>query len=310
MAIKELAYKDHDEWLAIRAKYIGGSDASAIIGKNPWSSPYTLWAEKTGKIPPVEEKLVMRVGAYLEEFVAQEFEARTGKKVRRKNRTLVNDEYPWACANLDRTIIGEKAFLECKTTGSLTVKKQVNGQEFPDIYYAQCLHYLAVTGYKKCYLAVLVENRDFYIFEMERDDEQIGALMLWEKEFWNCVQTNTPPPVDGSESTSDTLTTLYPESDGSTVDLFAYESEIEQYLSLKQQAKDLSQLAEEKANILKEVMKEASKGVCGPYKISFGTQTRRSLDTKRLIAENKTLDLTPYYTESIYRAFKVTGGKQ
>ena len=307
--IKELTYKNKDEWLAIRGKYIGGSDAGAVVGKNPWKSAYELWAEKTGRIPPAEEKLVMRVGSYLEEFVASEFETEMKKKVRRKNRVLVNDKYPWACANLDRTIVGEKAFLECKTTQSLTVKKQVNGTEFPDIYYAQCLHYLAVTGYTKCYLAVLVENREFKVFELERDEEQIDALMAVEEEFWTHVTTDTPPAVDGTESTTETLSLLYPESDGSTVDLFAYEPEIEMYLKLKQQIKEKTAEADEKANIIKEAMKEASKGTCGKYKVSFGSQTRRSFDQKRFEAENPTISLDNYYSESSYRTFKVTGGK-
>lgn len=308
--IAELKYESHDEWLKIRSQYIGGSDAGAVTGKNPWMSQYELWAQKTGKIPPTEEKLIMRVGSYLEEFVAAEFEARTGKKVRRKNRTLVNDEYPFACANLDRTIVGEKAFLECKTTQSLTVKKQVGGAEFPDIYYSQVLHYLAVSGLQKAYLAVLVENRDFFIFELDRDQEQIDALMALEKDFWSHVLSDTAPPVDGSDSTTETLATLYPNSDGSTADLWAYESEVEQYLALKDQIKDLTKLADEKANVIKEAMKEASKGIAGPYKISYGNQIRKTLNSKQLFEEHKEINPDAYYSETQYRVFKVAGGKK
>ena len=307
--IKELQYKDHDEWLALRQGYVGGSDADAIVGKNPWKSMYELWAEKTGKLPPTEEKLIMRVGSFLEEFVAEEFERQTGKKVRRKNRVLVNDKYPFACANLDRTIVGEKAFLECKTTQSLAVKKQVGGEEFPDIYYAQVLHYLAVTGYERAYLAVLVENREFHIFTLERNEEEIGALMMLEREFWRQVESNVAPPVDGSESTSETLEILYPEADGSTADLWAYESDIDAYMGFKRQIKELTTLADAKANVIKEAMKNASKGVAGKYKVSYPTQVRRAFETKRFEAEHPDIDLSSYYAESSYRIFKVTGGK-
>ena len=64
MAITEISTvgMPHDEWLAIRQNSIGGSDASAIIGLNPYMSAYTLWAMKRGKTPPPEENEAMRIG--------------------------------------------------------------------------------------------------------------------------------------------------------------------------------------------------------------------------------------------------------
>ena len=47
--VKEIPFKDHEEWLSIRKKYIGGSDAGAIVGLDEYKTPYSLWAEKTGK---------------------------------------------------------------------------------------------------------------------------------------------------------------------------------------------------------------------------------------------------------------------
>ena len=70
--VNEIKYKDHDEWLSIRSRYIGGSDAGAVIGMNPYKSAYTLWAEKTGKIPGFEGNIITKVGAYLEDLVAQQ----------------------------------------------------------------------------------------------------------------------------------------------------------------------------------------------------------------------------------------------
>ena len=42
----------HEEWLEERRKSIGGSDAAALVGMNPYVTPYTLWADKTGRLPP------------------------------------------------------------------------------------------------------------------------------------------------------------------------------------------------------------------------------------------------------------------
>ena len=60
-----------DAWLEERRKSIGGSDAPSIIGLNPWQSPYTVWADKLGKLPPKEDNEAMRLGP-LEELLADE----------------------------------------------------------------------------------------------------------------------------------------------------------------------------------------------------------------------------------------------
>ena len=52
MGIQKISYSNHEEWLSIRNKYIGGSDAGAVVGLDDYKSPYSLWAEKTGRIPP------------------------------------------------------------------------------------------------------------------------------------------------------------------------------------------------------------------------------------------------------------------
>lgn len=44
--ITQIKTGSREEWLELRKKYIGGSDASAVIGANPYRSAYALWAEK------------------------------------------------------------------------------------------------------------------------------------------------------------------------------------------------------------------------------------------------------------------------
>ena len=190
--IRKIKTASHEEWLALRRQYIGGSDAAAVVGLNPFSSPYSLWAEKTGRVPGFAGNLATEVGTYLEDFVAQKFAA-TGKKVRRVNRSFLNSDFPWAIANIDRDVVGEDAGLEIKTTSELNMKS-FKGGEYPANYYVQAVHYLAVTGKARWYLAVLIGNRDFRIFTIERDEAEIAALMDAERDFWEHVQTDTPGP--------------------------------------------------------------------------------------------------------------------
>lgn len=303
--IKEIAYKDREEWLSIRKGYIGGSDAGAVVGLNPYKSAYTLWAEKTGKIPEFEGNLITEVGAYLEEFVAQLFMSKEHKAVRRKNRILVNEDYPWACADLDRMVVGEKAFVECKTTNSpIAIKKFKNG-EYPEMWYCQMTHYLAVTGLEKAYLAVLVECRDFKVFVLERDEEEIKALMEAEKDFWNLVKTDTAPTADGTKSTSDTLVDIYPNSNADTVNLFGYENELQQYMAINTQIKALETQKDEIANKVKAFLAEAGRGENDHYRVSWTASERKTLDTKKLIADHPEINVDDYYKISTTRTFRV-----
>ena len=304
--ISEIKYANHDEWLAIRHKYIGGSEAGAVIGMNPYKSAYTLWAEKTDKIPQFGGNLTTEVGAYLEEMVAQLFERETGKKVRRKNATMVNDLYPFACANVDRMVVGEKALLEIKTTNSIPIMRQCRGTEFPEAYYCQVVHYMAVTGLEKAYLAVLINCRDFKVFELQRDQAEIDALMKAEEEFWGYVQSGKEPPVDGTDSTSETLQTLYPNSDGSDISLDMYLSAFEIYNDISRQIKELTGIKDQQANLIKAYMGEAERGHCGDFKVTYGNQNRKSLDTDKLKKDHPEINLDDYYKYTTSRVFKIT----
>lgn len=298
----------HDEWLEHRSKTIGGSDASAILGMNSYSSPYSVWAEKTGKLPPKEDNEAMRIGRDLEAYVAQRFTEATGKKVRRENNILVNPKYPYAHANVDRMIVGEDAGLECKTTSSLNVTKYKNG-EFPDNYYAQCVHYLMVTGCKRWYLGVLVLGKGFFHFTIERDEEEIAALAKSEEAFWEYVKTNTPPAVDGTDSTTEAIKTIFPTSNTETVNLFGYEDSLRQYIALGKQIKELKALQDEMANRVKDYMNEAGKGESDGFKVSWTAAEKPTFDHKRFAQEHPEVDLSAYYNRSSYRTFKVTEKK-
>ena len=295
----------HEEWLNHRQKSIGGSDASAIIGLNQYSSPYTVWADKLGQLPPKEDNEPMRLGRDLEDYVAKRFIEATGKRVRRENNIIINPDYPYAHANVDRVIIGEDAGLECKTTSILNVKRFKNG-EYPPTYYVQCVHYMMVTGAKKWYLAVLVLGQGFYWYEIERDEEEIAALVRSEEDFWKLVESKQAPAVDGSASTTNTLTTIYADSNNNTVDLFAYDSILKQYLSVGKQIKDLKSVQDELANQVKAYMQNSGKGESANHKVSWVSALRSTFDTKAFLEDHPGADLSKYYKQSSYRTFKVS----
>ena len=278
--IERLSTRDmsREDWLKQRKKSIGGSDAGSVLGLNPFKSAYTLWAEKTGKIVPedISDKEAVRLGNDLEQYVADRFTEATEIPLRNDTFIWRNDKYPFAHANIDRRVVGQKAGFEAKTTSSFDVLKKCQEGEYPETWYAQIMHYLMVTEFDAWYLGVLVLGHGFYWFKIERNEAEIKALIYAEQEFWKHVTDDTPPAIDGSESTSETLRTLYKgEINDGTVDITAYEDEVEMYLSFKAQAEEAKKKAEEKANILKEYMKDARYGISDKYKIDWAYRRGR-----------------------------------
>ena len=305
MSITKVKTASREEWLKLRSQYIGGSDAAAVMGLNPFSSPYALWAEKTGQIPCFAGNLATEVGTFLEEFVAQKFAAETGKKVRKCKQSFFNTDYPFAIANIDREIVGEDAGLEIKTTSELNMKK-FKGGEYPANYYCQCVHYMAMTGKQRWYLAVLIGNRDFRWFTIERDEAEIAALMGAEADFWELVKNRTPPVADGSRATTDAIKTIFAESSEDTVDLTLKLPALLQYIDLGKQIAELETMRDEAANRIKSFMGDAGGGECDGYRVSWKSSTRRTFDSKKFAKENPGLDLTGYYKETSARTFRVT----
>ena len=188
-----------EKCLELRKQGIGGSDAGAVCGVNPYSSPMKVFQDKTsGETEEIDNEAV-RQGNDLEDYVAQRFMEATGKKVRRSNVMYCHEEYPFMLADVDRLVIGEDAGLECKTVSAYNEDKWKNG-EIPLHYILQCYHYMAVTGKRVWYLAAVILGREFICKKLVWDDELIGSLIEAEKSFWyNNVVPDVMPEPDGSK---------------------------------------------------------------------------------------------------------------
>lgn len=295
----------HDQWLEYRRTGIGGSDAATVVGLNPYSSLYTLYNDKLGLLPPKESTEAMRQGHDLEQYVADRWMEATGKTCRHNNFMWRSSVHGCMLADIDREVVGENAGLECKTTSVYNHADLENG-EIPLTYYVQCQHYMAVMGFDRMYLAVLVLNRGFYHFAIERSPEEIAVLTDAEETFWrDHVLPHVPPPIDGSESTLDTLSKLYPAvqpegicplSRQAADDLAAIEE-------LTVQRKDLdAAIRAAKARVMEE-MGDLPAGACEGWRVSWKTQTRSTIDTARLRRDHPDL-YTRYAKTTTSRVFR------
>lgn len=310
MAIRKIptAKMTKEQWTELRASTIGGSDASAVLGLNPWKSPYALFLEKSNRVvqEDVSDKEAVRLGKDLEDYVAKRFTEATGKKVRRENYTVFRDDMPFAHANYDRLVVGENAGLECKTTNALHLSK-FKGGEFPANYYCQCVHYMMVSGADRWYLAVLVLGIDFKVFCIERDEGEIEALRAAEEDFWEMVQTDTPPDLDGSVSTADALNAEFPQSEPGDVDLTAHCADLEIIDECGQQIRALEEKKAAAQARIMQYMGTSEHGSYGDFSVTWKTQGRRTFDRKRWEAENGPIP-EKYFNTSESRTFRFKKG--
>ncbi|MGL5755430.1 MAG: YqaJ viral recombinase family protein [Paraclostridium sp.] len=285
------------EWLEARGRGIGGSDASSVLGFSPYKSSMSLYLEKVryvsqrmGCVNEIglnlsedkeEVSYGMELGNKLEEFVAREFSLMTGKKVRNVNGILKNDKYPFALANIDRSVVGERAFLECKVTNSYGKKNW--RKEVPIHYQIQMVHYMAVTGASHCYVAALIGNEELVIHKIDRDEEMVRKVMDLERLFWeDCVMGGNLPAPDGSGDYSKVLQGLYKEVKSEELILFEKESFMDRYDELCEVLKDCEREKKTIEQYIQGQMKEYEIAYLGDRRITWKTQTRSSLDSKRL----------------------------
>lgn len=288
--------QSREEWLEQRKNGIGGSDVAAVLGVSRYKSPIALWLEKTGMVEPedISDVEVVYWGTTLEDVVAREFERRTGKRVKRKNAMLFHPEHSFMLANVDRLVVGEKSGLECKTAGIHQADKW-DGDEIPDAYFLQCQHYMAVTGFKKWYIAVLIAGQRFLWKEIARDDELIRVMIEREAEFWRLVENRIRPEVDGSEASAKVLKEMLPSSNGQTVELGAdADFWIRQYRMACIGLEEQERFKLEAENKLKDLLGENEAGSSNEGTVIWkSVKPREAFDTKRFKADHP--ELAPAY---------------
>lgn len=297
-----------EKWLELRRQGIGGSDAGVVVGVNPWKNRFQLWMEKTGQAGESEltEEQAERMewGNRMEPVIADWFEAKTGKKLRRCGMIRSN-EHPFMFADVDRLVVGENAIVEIKTTSAFN-KDEWEGDKLPDSYYCQIQHYMAVGGYDMCYVVCLLGGQQAVIREVARNEEDIAVLIEEEGKFWNdFVVTKAIPEVDASEGCKKLLEKLYPGGEKEALQMGGeWEAVCQEIEQMQDQIKQLNSFIDEKKNKLRLQLGNYENGECGDYKISFGKITRKSFDSKGFAVDYP--DLVNTYTRtSEFRTLKI-----
>jgi predicted phage-related endonuclease len=123
----------------------------------------------------------------------------------------------------------------------------------PASYEYQGLHYSAVTGIPKTVFCALLGGEGLVVREREWSATQIKNLIELEAEFWEMVQTDKAPDVEGKASDFDTLKALYPSHViGCVVEVDEFQADlVSEYQRAKKFADEAQQVADKvKAQLL------------------------------------------------------------
>ena len=293
------------EWLKLRKSGIGGSDAGAICGLNPYSSPMHVFVDKTSKDIQEKDSESIRIGHDLEQYVAERFTEATGLKVRRSNYMYRSAEHPFMIANVDRLVVGEDAGLECKTASAYNADKWADGN-IPLHYAAQCYHYMAVTGKRTWYLAAVILGKEFTYRRLTWDDDFISRMIEVEEYFWNQhVLKNILPAPDGSKDCDMVLEKQF-RTAGKTeaVKLVGFDDKLKRRDEILASVEKLQTEQKQIEQEVKLFMKEHELAVGEHYKVSWSSVDTTRLDTKRIKQEAPEL-YQKYALVSSSRRFQV-----
>lgn len=179
-----------EEWHAWRKEGIGSSDAPVIMGVSPWSTPYKLWLEKTGRVQrDIEGNWATRRGTRLEPMARAYYEMMVGHDAPATIKQ--NAALPWQRGSLDGYYNG--IVLEIKNPGKPDHDLALSGV-IPQKYKPQVQHQLAVSHGTRCDYFSFYEGKGV-IVPVYPDYDYIELLTIEEYKFWELVKSDTPPPM-------------------------------------------------------------------------------------------------------------------
>lgn len=221
------------EW----TKLMTASKVSAVLGLSPWQSPYSLWMEMSGRVQRPDANDAQRRGTYLEAGVLAWW-LDQHPDIDDWNDQPEYRKGDWAAATPDRS-----AWLDCEhdnrsdcTTRCLVLVEaktvarsddwgDPGTDQIPAYYYAQVVWQMHVSGIHTCYVPILTGGLRFAEYVVHYSPDDGAAMERICREFYDSLAGDTPPDLDDSVATFDTVKRAHPEIDrGESVEIDAKEA--------------------------------------------------------------------------------------
>lgn len=175
-------------WLDYRCAHICASDAPVIMGVSPFKTLEQLYKEKLKQFEQVPNVWMQR-GIDLESVALEKFEEETGLSM--FPMVGESEQNPWMAASFDGVTICRTAIVEIKAPGKKDHAVALDGR-IPKKYFPQIQHQIHVAGIDYAFFFSFDGSKG-KILEVKRDQSFIEEMIEKEFEFWNCLQTLTPP---------------------------------------------------------------------------------------------------------------------
>ena len=188
-------FSNREEWLNKRISGIGGSDASALIGMNPYKTNRELWKQKTGLVEDdFGGNSFTEYGQNAEPLLRELLKLKHPNYdiQHRENCILQSKDVGWLLYSPDGLIYTQdnrKGILEIKTTFIQNINMYNNWKnQVPNHYYIQVLHGLLVTGFEFVIFHAELRfawerNAELVTLEFRREDVLEDLEWLKEKEI-------------------------------------------------------------------------------------------------------------------------------
>jgi putative phage-type endonuclease len=179
-------------WLEERRKGIGGSDVAAIMGLNPWKTPFRVYQEKRREVEDWKGNEATDWGKRMEPAIRQWYSDQTGRPVRLPDKIIFSTDHPFMLGDLDG-FTDDKRIVEIKTARSGRGWGEPGTNQVPDYYLLQVQHYMIITGYPITDIPVSIAggSPELYVVEADPELQEIIIDACWK--FWERVQAGIPP---------------------------------------------------------------------------------------------------------------------
>lgn len=179
-----------------RRRFLGGSDAAAVMGLSKWRTPYQVYLAKTADVPeemdPERRKFLERRKRW-EPVVVQMLREEFDAEIVSVNQRYVDPEVPYFAAEIDfewRDADGSIQNGEIKTVSQFSFGErygwgEAGTDEIPIDYEAQVQHGLGVKRRKICAVAAMVGLDSMVFYRVERNGEVISEMRARLARFWN-----------------------------------------------------------------------------------------------------------------------------
>ena len=288
--------EDRAEWLEWRREGIGASDVAGVLGLSNWSTPTTVWLDKTGRTPGARgtaddvDSDALWHGRHAEAVLNPWFAEHTGSHVAGAQWRVVGTE-PWQRATLDGIVFGSDrvrfdlwhadALLEDKATGQAAAVWGTDG--IPLHYKAQAAWQSICTGVPAVFFAVLhvaFGRLEFRAYHYEPTDSDRDFIVNRVGQFWSDhVQADTPPRADSAAITTAGLQDAWPDVVDDPAELTPELAELcERVDRLRTDAREAKAAADQAANELRAALGEHT-AIVNPDGYGATWRPARELDT-------------------------------